>query len=175
MKGLMMMAAALLAAFIAHHAGEPKQPLLIEATLSQPAPVDVTARAKFPASDSAVVDIVAAVNRAVNAAIKPVTDRAHYKVAERFVAWPADLQGDCEDYALSKMELLGNLGMPLPGNVILLSVVVRQTGGAADGHAILQLRLPSGAFAYLDNNFNEPMTRTELVARGYEFFDWSDR
>lgn len=30
MMGLMMMAAALVAAFLAHHAGEPKQPLLID-------------------------------------------------------------------------------------------------------------------------------------------------
>jgi predicted transglutaminase-like cysteine proteinase len=164
------------------HAGEPK-PLLLDdhavqasaaATDTAPSiPADLPARAKFPKDNPQLVDILAAVNRFTNAAITPMSDEEHYGKVERFVAWPADGKGDCEDYALSKMELLGNMGFPLPGNAILLSVVVHR-GGTPYGHAIVQLRLPSGAFMYLDSRFAEPMTRRELVAQGYHFFDWSD-
>jgi hypothetical protein len=53
------------------------------------------------------------------------------------------------------------------------------SGGTRDsetyGHAIVQLRLPTGRFMYLDSDFDEPMTKKELAAAGYHFFDWSDQ
>jgi predicted transglutaminase-like cysteine proteinase len=114
------------------------------------------------------------VNRAVNAAIVRAGDRAHYGEQERWLAFPPDGKGDCEDIALSKIELLGNMGMPLAGNVILLTVVGHR-GSETYGHAIVQLRLPTGRFMYLDSDFDEPMTKKELAAAGYHFFDWSDQ
>ncbi len=176
-------AALLLFAFL--HRNDGRGRLLIEAVARpgapaaeqgvqvQPVPVDFAARAKFPAVDAEAVDMLAFINRLVNAAITAEDDQTHYDQLERFVSFPADGKGDCEDYALSKMELLGNLGLPLAGNAVLQTVVVTWAEGSY-GHMVLQVRLPHGAWIYLDSNFDEPMTRTELIAAGYRFFDWSD-
>jgi predicted transglutaminase-like cysteine proteinase len=164
------------------HAAEPF-PLLIDAEWARPSvtngaspeiPIDPVARAKFPRIDHDVIDVLADVNRTVNHAIARLDDERHYGAKERWLAWPADGKGDCEDIALSKMELLGNIDFPLTGNAILITVAVHHAG-TDGGHAIVQLRLPDGAFMYLDSNFDEPMTRRELVAHGYQFFDWTDR
>jgi predicted transglutaminase-like cysteine proteinase len=135
------------------------------------APVDEAARAKFPRSAPELIDRLALINRLVNMAITNETDQAHYGVPERFVSWPADLKGDCEDYALSKLEIMGNLGWPLVGNARLDTALIPAEKGP-DGHAIAEYRLPSGEVAILDSNFNEPMTRKELERAGYQFFDW---
>jgi predicted transglutaminase-like cysteine proteinase len=138
----------------------------------QTAPIDQVARAKFPNSDGELIDKLAMVNKIVNAAITRESDFEHYGVRERFVSWPADLKGDCEDYALTKMETLGNLGWPLIGNVRLDTVLVHLADGSTDGHAIAEYRLADGSVVILDSNFAEPMTRKELEAKGYVFFDW---
>jgi predicted transglutaminase-like cysteine proteinase len=133
--------------------------------------LELAARATFPRSKSELIDRLALVNKVVNMAITNETDQDHYGVAERFVAWPADFKGDCEDYALSKLETLGNLGWPLVGNARLDTALIPAEKGP-DGHAIAEYRLPSGEVAILDSNFNEPMTRKELERAGYQFFDW---
>jgi predicted transglutaminase-like cysteine proteinase len=83
---------------------------------------------------------------------------------------PPDGKGDCEDYALTKMEMLGRIGFPVITNAKLVMVMV-PVGKQTSGHAILAILLKSGAVAYLDMA-GEPMTRAELVAKGYQFFDW---
>jgi hypothetical protein len=73
------------------------------------------------------------------------------------------------------MELLSNAGFPVVTNSKLVAVLVHYTTkdgkDEAGGHMILAILMPSGAVAYLDLA-NEPMTRAELIAHGYEFFDW---
>jgi predicted transglutaminase-like cysteine proteinase len=178
---------ALLAVVAALFRDDSPQPVLINATKAMPAPsspakvtrveilADPVARLKFPTADPRAVDLLAAVNNTVNQLISPEDDQSHYGMEERIVAWPPDFKGDCEDVALSKMELLGNMGLPLAGNAILLTVLIPSEDGKLDGHAILQLRLADGQFMYLDSNFDEPMTKRELVGAGYHFFDWTDR
>jgi predicted transglutaminase-like cysteine proteinase len=135
-------------------------------------PVDKAARAKFPTAPRRVVDALAYVNRFVNARMQPVTDQDHYGVAELWVMYPQDGKGDCEDYALTKLGLLGEANYPLVANAKIVGVGVRVKGQQAVGHIILAIRLPGGAVAYLDNMYDEPMTRRELVRAGYIFFDW---
>lgn len=182
---LIGVAALLVIAAILQAAEPTSKPMLVEGApaVSPPdraephkvsVPADKVARSKFPTDDPELVDMLSFVNLLINEAITPESDLDHYGKQERFVSMPADGKGDCEDYALSKMELLGNLGMPLAGNAILLTVVVHAKGSVY-GHAIVQLRMPGGAFMYLDSDHDEPMTKRELVADGYQFFDWDEK
>jgi predicted transglutaminase-like cysteine proteinase len=134
-------------------------------------PVDTAARAKFPQEDPEFIDTIAAINRLVNDGIQGESDGDHYGIADYWVMMPADGKGDCEDYALTKIFLLGQSGFPTVTNLKLVGVIVHRKGDS-EGHAILALLLPKGEVAYLDNLNTEPMTRAELVAQGYQFFDW---
>lgn len=88
-----------------------------------------------------------AVNRQVNAAIRPATDAEIYGEVERWTL-PTD-RGDCEDYALLKRHILMRQGWPASA---LLMTVVRDEKG--EGHAILTARTSKGDYI-LDNKNNE--------------------
>lgn len=88
-----------------------------------------------------------AVNRQVNAAIKPATDAEIYGEVERWTL-PTD-RGDCEDYALLKRHILMRQGWPASA---LLMTVVRDEKG--EGHAILTARTSKGDYI-LDNKTDE--------------------
>jgi predicted transglutaminase-like cysteine proteinase len=138
-------------------------------------PVDATARAKFPNDSGPMVDALAYVNKAINAAITPMSDQEHYGVADMWVMAPADGKGDCEDYTLTKIFVLQQAGFDIVGRTRLVAVFVHQKVKGVDsveGHAILAVRLVSGAIMFLDNRYPEPMTHAELAARGYEIIDW---
>ena len=51
------------------------------------------------------------VNARVNARIKPMTDKAHWGVTDRW-DFPDDGFGDCEDYQLLKRRMLAERGLP---------------------------------------------------------------
>ena len=84
------------------------------------------------------------VNRAVNAAIKPMSDMDIYGQDEVW-AYPAKGVGDCEDYVLEKRRRLAKDGVSLSD--LLITVVRKQDG---EGHAVLTLRTDQGDFI-LDN------------------------
>jgi predicted transglutaminase-like cysteine proteinase len=79
------------------------------------------------------------INRAVNMAIRPVSDWAQYGYAD---FWASPLQtlgseaGDCEDYAIVKYVVLRELGI-LPED---LRLVIVQDDQRAAGHAIVAVR-----------------------------------
>jgi predicted transglutaminase-like cysteine proteinase len=138
-------------------------------------PVDAIARAKFPNDSGPMVDALAYVNKAINASITPMSDQEHYGVADMWVMAPADGEGDCEDYTLTKIFVLQQAGFDIVGRTRLVAVFVHQKVKGVDsveGHAILAVRLVSGAVMFLDNRYPEPMTHAELAARGYEIIDW---
>ena len=135
-----------------------------------PIPIDYAARAKFPRDPGTAIDALAAFNSSVNGSMTYVSDKEHYGVSDHYVSMPPDMKGDCEDYALTKMEALSAAGFPVISRAKLVMVVVH-VGKEVFGHAILAVLLPSGDVAYLDM-VGEPMTRNELKAKGYEFFDW---
>ncbi|KQT83147.1 transglutaminase-like cysteine peptidase [Aurantimonas sp. Leaf443] len=91
----------------------------------------------------ALMQTVASINVATNAAIKAASDRDLYGVEERWT-YPTD-RGDCEDYALLKRRLLHAAGIAYSN---LLMTVVKKPDG--EGHAILTLRTSQGDFV-LDN------------------------
>ena len=87
---------------------------------------------------------IVAVNARVNATIKPLTDEAHWGVADSW-NYPTDGYGDCEDYQLLKRKLLVEAG--LPRRALRITVVVDEKG---EGHAVLMVRTDRGDFI-LDN------------------------
>jgi predicted transglutaminase-like cysteine proteinase len=86
-----------------------------------------------------------AVNRAVNAAVKPMSDKDIYGLDEVWT-YPEAGVGDCEDYVLEKRRILNTEdGVSLSN---LLITVVRKPDG--EGHAVLTVRTDRGDFI-LDN------------------------
>ncbi|GAA4124929.1 transglutaminase-like cysteine peptidase [Aminobacter aganoensis] len=85
-----------------------------------------------------------AVNVATNAAIKPMNDIDIYGRDEVWT-YPANGEGDCEDYVLEKRRTLSQEGVSLAN---LLITVVRKPDG--EGHAVLTVRTSKGDFV-LDN------------------------
>jgi predicted transglutaminase-like cysteine proteinase len=99
--------------------------------------------------------VIVRVNRDVNGAIAPLSDKDHWGEIDSW-DFPADHKGDCEDYALLKRRLLIEAG--LPREALLLTVVKEANG---DGHSVLTLRTDRGDYI-LDNLVDEvkPWTKT---------------
>lgn len=152
---------------LALFAGSPAGP---QQTAPQPLISDTV---KFPKEEVAFLKAVHNVNLLVNASMIYVTDEEHYGEKEKWVTMPADGKGDCEDYALTKMEFLRRAGVPVVAVARIRGVFVYDAKGELLGaHAILELLMPNGSIAFLDNRFDDLMTRSELERRGYKFFDW---
>lgn len=90
---------------------------------------------------------IMAVNRRVNARIKPMTDKSHWGVVDRWDL-AEDGQGDCEDYQLLKRKLLVERG--LPRRAMRMTVVIDELN---EGHAVLMIRTDRGDYI-LDNKTN---------------------
>ena len=113
---------------------------------SECAPAEHTSLARFDATPATLSELDR-VNRAVNAAIRPITDRELYG-QEEYWTFPIT-QGDCEDYVVLKRRILMDRGWPASA---LLITVVRDEAG--DGHAVLTARTRQGDFV-LDNKVND--------------------
>lgn len=104
-------------------------------------------------------DAIVRVNRQVNRAIKPMTDREHWGVVDRW-DFAEDGYGDCEDYQLVKRAKL--IGLGFPRRAMRMTVVIDDEDA---GHAVLMVRTDRGDFI-LDNKRDKvlPWNRT-----GYTF------
>jgi predicted transglutaminase-like cysteine proteinase len=89
------------------------------------------------------------INRAVNLAIRPLSDERRFGVADR---WSAPLEtigaggGDCEDYAILKLMALRETGFALDD----LQLVIVHDATTRTDHAVAAVRL-SGRWLVLDN------------------------
>lgn len=176
---LALLAFAVAAARLAAWADEPAEPAITinavnvaetvhgETTIA----ADPTARMKFPHAKAVLVDTISSINRFVNTKMRGVTDDEQYG-EDLWVMMPASMAGDCEDYVLTKFALLEKLGYP-PLAMRLVGVLVTEDGQQY-GHAILEILLPDGSHAFLDNLHNDLMTRPELEAEQYQFVPWGD-
>jgi predicted transglutaminase-like cysteine proteinase len=90
------------------------------------------------------LQLAAQINLQVNRQIRAVTDAVNYGVPERWTL-PYNGKGDCEDFALLKMKLLIEAGVP--ASSLLLAVVA---GRMPEPHVVLVLRASSGDYI-LDN------------------------
>jgi len=102
--------------------------------------------------------MIVSINRQVNEAIVPLSDRQHWGVEDRW-DYPADGVGDCEDIQLVKRKRLIDAG--LPRRALRMTVVIDEAG---EGHAVLMARTSQGDFI-LDNKHNSvlPWDRTGYV------------
>lgn len=114
--------------------------------------------------DDSVLQVVHAVNLRANRNIRPISDVAQYRVAERW-ALPTARGGDCEDYALFKKRELVRAGIP-PDQLFVATVLDRKR----QSHAVLVLRTGSQDLV-LDNLTDRilPWKRT-----GYTFLRLQD-
>jgi predicted transglutaminase-like cysteine proteinase len=89
------------------------------------------------------------VNRAINLAIRPVSDDAQYGVEDHWASPLATLAsgaGDCEDYAIAKLVALRAAGVPADD---LRLVIIREPATGED-HAVVMARA-DGRWRVLDN------------------------
>jgi predicted transglutaminase-like cysteine proteinase len=138
-------------------------------------PADPISEAKFPNEKRYFVDALNGINVYVNHKMHYTPDNVQYGEDELWVMAPASFKGDCEDYALTKYYILSKADYPMISRAKIRSVLVRdpKTRKILDGHAILEILMPNGSIGFLDNNFDHLMTRAELQAMGYQFFDWN--
>lgn len=148
------------------------EPPLAQALSQKETVMDLPAalsRPKFPTEPANVVDVLELINVLVNTSMVYMSDEEQYGVPEKWVWLPESGKGDCEDFALAKLAMLQRAGYPIVSNT---KVTFAKTQGGV-GHAVLEVLLPNGSVAVLDNNFNTLMTREELVrVHGYVFFNW---
>lgn len=173
---------------------EPRHPELVVGERVRPAPgwtkfcEDYAPTCVSPPIRSQTVILTAekrrelqAVNRAVNAQIKPKTDAEHWGATnERYVYrdesgalnvdkwdYAEDGYGDCEDYVLAKRKSL--LLMGWSRSALLITVVRKYEEGSGKkvlaGHAVLTVKTSEGDLI-LDNMTNELKRWWET---GYEF------
>lgn len=102
---------------------------------------------------------MAAVNKRVNASVRPMTDQDHWGVADRWDL-AEDGYGDCEDFQLLKRKLLAEAGFSR--RAMRMTVVIDDKG---EGHAVLMVRTDRGDFI-LDNKTN---TVSPWFQTGYTF------
>jgi predicted transglutaminase-like cysteine proteinase len=101
------------------------------------------------------------VNRAINLAIRPMSDLANYGEVD---VWASPLMaltrgaGDCEDYAIAKMAVLKAAGVPSED---LRLVILRETRRTED-HAVLAVRL-NERWIVLDNRMLVMLTDTQVA------------
>lgn len=132
-------------------------------------------RAKFPKEKGELIDGFAYINWLVNHSIKPMEDQEQYGRPEVWVMNPVSGYGDCEDYALTKLQMLSDADYPTVLSVRIRGVAVQTDllGKVFEGHAILEILAPNGSIIFMDNlNPDHLMTRAELEANGYVFADW---
>jgi predicted transglutaminase-like cysteine proteinase len=102
------------------------------------------------------------INRAINLAIRPMSDLANYGEVD---VWASPLMalargaGDCEDYAIAKMAALKAAGVPSED---LRLVILRETARAED-HAVLAVRL-NGRWLVLDNRMLVMLQDTQIAS-----------
>jgi len=89
------------------------------------------------------------INRAINLAIRPVSDRAQYGVEDHWSSPLATLAagaGDCEDYAIAKLVALRAAGVAAED----LRLVIIRENATGDDHAVVAARY-DGHWRVLDN------------------------
>lgn len=105
-------------------------------------------------------DQVQAINSWVNARISYVEDARQYGTADHWATAAQSLtrgRGDCEDYAIAKMQLLRTLGVP---NNAMFLVVARDLVRRAD-HAILAVAV-DGDLLVLDNETDRVLSSDDV-------------
>lgn len=100
------------------------------------------------------------INRAINLAVRPVSDRAQYGVDDHWTSPLATLAasaGDCEDYAIAKFVALHEAGISRAD----LRLVIMRENATGEDHAVVAARA-DGRWHILDNRFFAMVEDTEI-------------
>ncbi len=153
--------AALPSAPVAVEKSGPAKPVLAWLKFCDTFPAECAVDTSEPALVTLTQDTwntIVSVNRNVNRRIKPVTDKAHWGLVDRW-EFPDDGMGDCEDFQLLKRRILVERG--LPRRAMRMTVVIDELG---EGHAVLVIRTNRGDYV-LDNKTSSvlPWSKTGYV------------
>ena len=91
------------------------------------------------------------INRAINLAVRPVSDRMQYGVDDHWTSPLATLAagaGDCEDYAIAKFVALQEAGIAREN----LRLIIMRENATGEDHAVVAARIESSWYI-LDNRF----------------------
>lgn len=100
------------------------------------------------------------INRAINLAVRPVSDRAQYGVDDHWTSPLATLAagaGDCEDYAIAKLVALHEAGVSREN----LRLIIMRENATGEDHAVVAARV-DGRWHILDNRFLVMVDDTEI-------------
>lgn len=100
------------------------------------------------------------INRAINLAVRPVSDRVQYGVDDHWTSPLATLAagaGDCEDYAIAKLIALHEAGVPRED----LRLIIMRENATGEDHAVVAARV-DGRWHILDNRFFAMVEDTEI-------------
>lgn len=100
------------------------------------------------------------INRAINLAVRPVSDRVQYGVDDHWTSPLATLAagaGDCEDYAIAKLVALHEAGVPREN----LRLIIMRENATAEDHAVVAARV-DGHWHILDNRFFVMVEDTDI-------------
>ncbi|MEH2508983.1 putative transglutaminase-like cysteine proteinase [Nitrobacteraceae bacterium AZCC 1564] len=100
------------------------------------------------------------INRAINLAVRPISDRAQYGVDDHWTSPLATLAagaGDCEDYAIAKLVALHEAGVPRED----LRLIIMRENATDEDHAVVAARVDSH-WHLLDNRFFVMVEDTEI-------------
>jgi predicted transglutaminase-like cysteine proteinase len=125
----------------------PAKPILAWVKFCEQFPEECSVDAREPAVvqlTSQTWNMIVSVNRRVNARVKPITDKEHWGLVDRW-EFPDDGAGDCEDFQLLKRRMLSERG--IPRRAMRMTVVIDELG---EGHAVLMVRTDRGDYI-LDN------------------------
>lgn len=115
------------------------------------------------------VGVLASTNYSVNRGFTFVHDMEQYGVSDKWVASPATWAGDCEDYALTKRDIL--IARGYPADALEVAHVIVLTGQGVMAHAVLVAPTINSkgerVDIVLDNRYDELMTRAALEALNY--------
>jgi predicted transglutaminase-like cysteine proteinase len=100
------------------------------------------------------------INRAINLAVRPMSDRAQYGVDDHWTSPLATLAagaGDCEDYAIAKLVALHEAGIAREN----LRLIIMRENATGEDHAVVAARV-DGRWHILDNRFFVMVEDTEI-------------
>jgi len=105
-------------------------------------------------------------NANVNAAHEYETDLSGYGAGDYWDIMTTGQRGDCEDFALTKMQELINAGYPVKN---LQMAIVAVEGTTVANHAVLMIQTVNRGTLILDNRFDEVRQASSLP---YRFLDY---
>jgi predicted transglutaminase-like cysteine proteinase len=116
------------------------------------------------------------INLDVNTSHSYATDASGWRVNDYWDIMSAGESGDCEDFALTKMQELINYGVPVKN----LQIATCYVEGGLGYHAVLMIQTQNRGALILDNRYDAVMDKESLEALGYKFhtyqaagFDWA--